>query len=378
MKYYIIAGERSGDLHASNLIRQLKQQDPEATIRCWGGDMMEEAGGELVQHYKDLAIMGFAEAAASIFKIASYLRKAKQDVRKFQPDVLILVDYSGFNLRVAKYAKAKGLKVFYYISPKIWAWNQGRVHTIKKLVDRMFVIMPFEQDFYQKFDYKTDYVGNPVADSVRNHVVANDFFRRNKLQNKPIIAVLPGSRKQEIENILYIMLSIIPSFRDYQFVVAAVSTFPQEYYEHFNREPNINIVYDQTYDLLSYAKAALVTSGTATLETALFRVPQVVCYKTSFLSYMIGRMVIKVPYISLVNLIAGKPLVTELIQGNFTALNLIAELKRILFDKKFIEAQQAGYALIQQMIGDTNTAEKAAELMIGYLKEEVEVAARQV
>jgi lipid-A-disaccharide synthase len=378
MKYYIIAGERSGDLHASNLIRQLKQQDPEATIRCWGGDMMEEAGGELVQHYKDLAIMGFAEAAASIFKIASYLRKAKQDVRKFQPDVLILVDYSGFNLRVAKYAKAKGLKVFYYISPKIWAWNQGRVHTIKKLVDRMFVIMPFEQDFYQKFDYKTDYVGNPVADSVRNHVVANDFFRRNKLQNKPIIAVLPGSRKQEIENILYIMLSIIPSFRDYQFVVAAVSTFPQEYYEHFNREPNINIVYDQTYDLLSYAKAALVTSGTATLETALFRVPQVVCYKTSFLSYMIGRMVIKVPYISLVNLIAGKPLVTELIQGNFTALNLIAELKRILFDKKFIEAQQAGYALIQQMIGDTNTAEKAAQLMIGYLKEEVEVAARQV
>jgi lipid-A-disaccharide synthase len=378
MKYYIIAGERSGDLHASNLIRQLKQQDPEATIRCWGGDMMEEAGGELVQHYKDLAIMGFAEAAASIFKIASYLRKAKQDVRKFQPDVLILVDYSGFNLRVAKYAKAKGLKVFYYISPKIWAWNQGRVHTIKKLVDRMFVIMPFEQDFYQKFDYKTDYVGNPVADSVRNHVVANDFFRRNKLQNKPIIAVLPGSRKQEIENILYIMLSIIPSFRDYQFVVAAVSTFPQEYYEHFNREPNINIVYDQTYDLLSYAKAALVTSGTATLETALFRVPQVVCYKTSFLSYMIGRMVIKVPYISLVNLIAGKPLVTELIQGNFTALNLIAELKRILFDKKFIEAQQAGYALIQQMLGDTNTAEKAAELMIGYLKEEVEVAARQV
>jgi lipid-A-disaccharide synthase len=374
MKYYIIAGERSGDLHASNLIRQLKKQDPEAVVRCWGGDMMQEAGGEVVQHYQDMAVMGFAEAAASIFKIAGFLRQAKRDVHQFSPDVLILVDYSGFNLRVAKFAKAKGLKVFYYISPKIWAWNQSRVHTIKRLVDRMFVIMPFEKDFYRQFDYETDYVGNPVSDSVREHEVAKGFISRNRLQNKPIIAILPGSRKQEIENILYIMLSIIPSFRDYQFVVGAVSNFSQDYYEQFNRDPNIKIVYDQTYDLLGHAKAALVTSGTATLETALFRVPQVVCYKTSFLSYIIARMVIKVPYISLVNLIAGKPVVTELIQGDFTALNLIQELKRILFDKKFIQHQLAEYTLIQQKLGDANTAEKAAELMIGYLREGVVAA----
>ncbi|CAN5912483.1 lipid-A-disaccharide synthase [soil metagenome] len=370
MKYYIIAGERSGDLHGSNLIRQLKKQDPEAIIRCWGGEMMQEAGGELVQHYREMAIMGFLEAAASIVKIMGFLRMAKRDIAGFSPDVLILVDYSGFNLRVARFAKARNLKVFYYISPKIWAWNQGRVHTIKKLVDRMFVILPFEQEFYRKFDYDTDYIGNPVADSVRDHVVEKDFVSRNKLQNKPIVAILPGSRKQEIENILYIMLSIIPSFRDYQFVVGAVSQF-KDYYEQFNRDPNIKIVYDQTYDLLAHAKGALVTSGTATLETALFRVPQVVCYKTSFLSYMIGRMVIKVPYISLVNLIAEKQVVTELIQGEFTALNLIAELKRILFDKKYIKDQLAGYTLIQQKLGDDNTAQKAAELMIGYLREEV-------
>ena len=377
MKYYIIAGERSGDLHASNLIRQLKKQDPEAVVRCWGGEMMQEAGGELVQHYRNMAVMGFAEAAASIFKMAGYLRQAKRDIGQFKPEVLILVDFSGFNLRVAKYAKARGLKVFYYISPKIWAWNQGRVHTIKRLVDRMFVIMPFEQDFYRQFDYETDYVGNPVADSVRDHVVDQDFLRRNKLQTKPIIAILPGSRRQEIENILYVMLSIIPSFRDYQFVVAAVSSFSRDYYEQFNRDPNIKIVYDQTYDLLAHAKAALVTSGTATLETALFRVPQVVCYKTSFISYLIGRMVIKVPYISLVNLIADKPVVRELIQGEFTALNLIAELKRILFDKKYIQDQLASYTLIQQKLGDTNTAEKAASLMIGYLREGVVAASER-
>lgn len=369
MKYYIIAGERSGDLHASNLIRELRKRDPEAVVRCWGGDMMEAAGGELVQHYRDLAFMGFAEAAANIFKIVGFMRQAKRDIWQFKPDVLILVDYAGFNLRIARFAKAKGLRVFYYISPKIWAWNQGRVHTIKKLVDRMFVIMPFEQEFYQRFDYEADYVGNPVADSVRDHVVGKDFISRNKLPNKPIIAILPGSRKQEIENILYVMLSIIPSFRDFQFVVGAVSNLSQPYYEQYNRDLNIKIVYGQTYDLLAHAKAALVTSGTATLETALFRVPQVVCYKTSFLSFTIARMVIKVPYISLVNLIAEKMVVTELIQSDFTALNLIAELKRILFDKKYIQEQLAAYTLIQQKLGDIQTAEKAADLMIGYLQE---------
>lgn len=370
MKYYIIAGERSGDLHASNLIKQLRKRDPEADIRGWGGDMMEKAGMQLVKHYRELAFMGFAEAAANFFKILGFLRECKADIKQFRPDVIILVDYAGFNLRIAKYAKAKGIKVFYYISPKIWAWNQGRVHTIKKLVDRMFVIMPFEEEFYGRFDYKVDYIGNPVSDSVTEHVVNPDFRAQNRLyNNKPIIAILPGSRKQEIENMLHVMLSVLPSFRDYQFVVAGVSNFAKEYYEQYNRDPNIKIIYDQTYDLLSYAQAALVTSGTATLETALFNVPQVVCYKTSSVSYAIAKRLIKVPYISLVNLIADKAIVTELIQDDFTPKKIVAELKKLLFDKYFIKEQQAGYALVRQKIGNYKTAERAAELMVEYLKE---------
>ncbi|QCR21034.1 lipid-A-disaccharide synthase [Pontibacter sp. SGAir0037] len=369
MKYYIIAGERSGDLHASNLIKQLRVKDPAADIRGWGGDMMEQAGMQLVKHYKEMAFMGFAETAANFFKILGFLKECKADIKAYQPDVVILVDYAGFNLRIAKFAKARGIKVFYYISPKIWAWNQGRVHTIKKLVDRMFVIMPFEEEFYGRFDYEVDYIGNPVSDSVTDHVVNPNFRSQNRLtNNKPIIAILPGSRKQEIENMLHVMLSVLPSFRDYQFVVAGVSNFSREYYEQYNKDPNIKIVYDQTYDLLSYAQAALVTSGTATLETALFSVPQVVCYKTSTISYSIGKRVIKVPYISLVNLIADKPVVTELIQDDFTPKKIVAELKKLLFDKYFIKEQKAGYILVREKIGTYRTAERAAELMVSYLK----------
>jgi lipid-A-disaccharide synthase len=370
MKYYIIAGERSGDLHASNLIKQLRKQDPDAEIRGWGGEMMQEAGMQLVKHYQEMAFMGFAEAAANFFKILGFLRECKADITAFKPDVVILVDYAGFNMRVADFAKDKGLKVFYYISPKLWAWNQGRVHKIKKLVDRMFVIMPFEEDFYAGFDYKVDYIGNPVSDSVNDHVVTPEFRSRNMIQNKkPIIALLPGSRKQEIENMLDVMLRVLPSFREYQFVVAGVSTFPKEYYEQYNKDPNIKIVYDQTYDLLAHAKAALVTSGTATLETALFDVPQVVCYKTSTISYAIGKRVIKVPYISLVNLIANRPVVAELIQDDFSPKKIVAELKNILFDNFAIKKQKEGYALVKEKIGEHRTAERAAELMVGYLKQ---------
>ena len=367
MKYYIIAGERSGDMHAASLMTELKKQDSEATFRFWGGDMMQEAGGELVRHYKDMAFMGFLEAAANTMKIVQFMRQCKADILQYQPDVVILVDYAGFNMRIAKFAKEQGLKVFYYISPKIWAWNQGRVHSIKKLVDRMFVILPFEQEFYGKFEYKVDYIGNPIVDTVRNHQTSPDFVQRNKLNPKPIIAVLPGSRKQEIESILFIMLSVLPAFREYQFVVAAVSNLNQDYYENFNRDPNIKIVYDQTYDLLANSEAALVTSGTATLETALFDVPQVVCYTTSLISYWIGRAVIKIPYISLVNLIAGKPLVTELIQNDLTGRNIISELKKILFDKSYISKQKAGYKGIREKLGETNSSARAAELMVQYL-----------
>ncbi|MDB5261581.1 MAG: lipid-A-disaccharide synthase [Adhaeribacter sp.] len=367
MKYYIIAGERSGDMHAASLMKELKKQDPEASFRCWGGDMMQEAGGEMVRHYREMAFMGFLETAANTLKIVQFLRECKTDILKHKPDVVILVDYAGFNLRIAKFAKEQGLKVFYYISPKIWAWNQGRVQTIKKLVDRMFVILPFEEEFYRKFEYKVDYIGNPIVDTVRSHQASPDFIQRNRLNPKPIIAVLPGSRKQEIESILFIMLSVLPAFREYQFVVAAVSNLNQSYYENFNRDPNIKIVYDQTYDLLANSQAALVTSGTATLETALFDVPQVVCYTTSLISYWIGRAVIKVPYISLVNLIADKPLVTELIQNDLTGRNIIAELKKILFDKAFINKQKEGYQQIREKLGEANSGAKAAELMVKYL-----------
>lgn len=368
MKYYIIAGERSGDLHASNLIKQLHLQDPNAHIRAWGGDMMEAAGAELVKHYNELAFMGFVEAAANLFKIRRFLKECQEDLLQYKPDVLILVDYAGFNLRIARFANEHGLKVFYYISPKVWAWNQGRVHTIKKLVDRMFVIMPFEKDFYQTFEYNTDYVGNPVNDSVSAHVVNTRFREENELDDRPIIAVLPGSRKQEIENMLYIMLSILPPFQDYQFVVAGVSNFSREYYENFNRKPFVKIVYDQTYDLLSHAQAALVTSGTATLETALFNVPQVVCYRTSAVSYWIGRAVIKVPFISLVNLIAKKKVVPELIQGRMNAQNLIQELKNIVEESPGRQAQLDGYQEVRREIGEFNTSETAAKLMVQYLQ----------
>ena len=368
MKYYLIAGERSGDFHAANLMRELRQQDPAAEFRCWGGDMMQAAGGELVHHYQEMAIMGFWEAATSILKFRGYLKEAQQDLLAWKPDVVILVDYAGFNMRIAKFAKTNGLKVFYYISPKIWAWNQGRVHQVKERVDKMFVILPFEEEFYQRFDYKVDYIGNPTSDAVAEHPKSADFYERNNLDPlRPIIAVLPGSRKQEIEEMLYEMVAILPPFLDYQFIVAGVDNLDRNYYANFERN-NVRILFDQTYDLLAHATAALVTSGTATLETALFDVPQVVCYRTSAVSYAISKAVIKVPYISLVNLIAGREVVKELIQSEFNARNLVTELKKVTADDAFIARQKAGYAEIREKLGRQKSAEKAAKLMVGYLK----------
>ncbi|MDU0371196.1 lipid-A-disaccharide synthase [Hymenobacter endophyticus] len=368
MKYYLIAGERSGDFHAANLMRGLREQDPEAEFRCWGGDMMQEAGGTLVHHYQEMAIMGFWEAATSILKFRGYLKECQKDLLAYQPDVVILVDYAGFNMRVAKFAKAAGLKVFYYISPKIWAWNQGRVHQVKALVDKMFVILPFEEEFYQRFDYKVDYIGNPTSDAVAEFQKTEDFYERNDLDPlRPIIAVLPGSRKQEIEEMLYEMVAILPPFLDYQFIVAGVDNLDRNYYANFERN-NVRILFDQTYDLLAHATAALVTSGTATLETALFDVPQIVCYRTSAVSYAISKAVIKVPHISLVNLIAGREVVKELIQGDFNARNLVTELKKITTDEQAIARQKAGYAEIREKLGQQKSANKAAKLMVGYLK----------
>ena len=368
MKYYLIAGERSGDFHAAHLMRELRSQDSAADFRFWGGDLMQAEGGELVRHYRELAIMGFVEAATSILKFRGYLKQCQQDLLAYQPDVLILVDYGGFNLRMAKIAKDHGIRVFYYISPKIWAWNQGRVEQVKARVDKVFVILPFEEEFYQKFGYAVDYVGNPTADAVAEFQPTPDFFTRNQLDsNKPIIAVLPGSRKQEIEEMLHEMIAILPGFQEYQFVVAGVSNLDPNYYRHFERN-GIKFLFDQTFDLLSYAKAALVTSGTATLETALFDVPQIVCYRTSALSYAIGKMVIKVPYISLVNLIVGRAVVKELIQGDFNARNLLDELRTLLTDADYMARLKVGYAELRAKLGQQQAANKTAKLMVGYLR----------
>ena len=368
MKYYLIAGERSGDFHAANLMHELRGQDPAAQFRYWGGDLMQAEGGELVRHYQDLAIMGFLEAATSILKFRGYLKQCQQDLLVYKPDVLILVDYAGFNLRMAKIAKDHGIKVFYYISPKIWAWNQGRVEQVKARVDKMFTILPFETDFYQKFGYAVDYTGNPTADAVAEFEPTADFFTRNQLNpDTPIIAVLPGSRKQEIEEMLHEMIAILPGFQEYQFVVAGVTNLDPNYYRHFERN-GIRFLFDQTFDLLSHAKAALVTSGTATLETALFGVPQIVCYRTSSLSYAIGKMVIKVPYISLVNLVVGRAVVRELIQSDFNARNLLDELRTLLTDADYMARMQAGYAVLRAKLGQNQAAKKTAELMVKYLQ----------
>jgi lipid-A-disaccharide synthase len=374
MKYYFIAGERSGDTHAAHLLRELSSQDPAAEFRFWGGDQMAAEGGHLVRHYRELAVMGFWETATSLLKFRGYLKECQADILAYRPDVLVLVDYGGFNLRMAAWAKAQGIRVFYYISPKIWAWNQGRVEKIKVLVDKMFVILPFEEEFYQRFDYKVDYVGNPTADEVAGFQPNPDFMTQYGLDpERQIIAVLPGSRKQEIEEMLHEMLAVLPAFQEYQFVVAGVSNLDRSYYQHFERN-GIKIVMDQAFDLLSRASAALVTSGTATLETALFNVPQVVCYRTSGLTYMIGKAVIKVPYISLVNLIVGHTVVEEYIQGNFTARNLLDELKRLLTDEAYIAKQREGYAELRQKLGQHSAARQAAGLMIKYLREHPVVA----
>ncbi|MES2387332.1 MAG: lipid-A-disaccharide synthase [Bacteroidota bacterium] len=370
MKYYLIAGERSGDLHAANLMRALKLEDPNAEFRFWGGEYMQEVAGQKpVRHYQDLSFMGFLEVAQNLGTIRRALKQCKADILANRPDVVILVDYAGFNMRIASFAKEEGIKTFYYISPKIWAWNTGRVHKINKVVDKMFVTLPFEKDFYKRFGYEVDYVGNPVNDAIAAFTPNPDFRKDNNLGDKQIIAVLPGSRKQEVEHMLHFMVSIIPPYlNDYLFVIAATPNLPAKYYQSFRRHDCIRIVTDQTYDLLSNARAALVTSGTATLETALFNIPQVVCYKTSEVSYLISKAVIKIKWISLVNLIANRKVVTELIQSDFNPSNLMKELDKVLFDGPFRDTQLDAYKEIKQAIGEAGAGAKAAKLMVNYLK----------
>ncbi|TLU99358.1 lipid-A-disaccharide synthase [Dyadobacter luticola] len=369
MKYYLVAGERSGDLHGSNLIKGIRENDPNATFRGWGGEMMQTEGMELVTHYKDTAFMGFLEVMLNLHKISGFLKKCKADILEYQPDALVLIDYPGFNLRIAAFAKSKGLKVFYYISPKVWAWNQKRAWKIKKNVDHMFVIFSFEVDFYKKFDYKVDYVGNPLMDAIANFQPDTDFHAKNNLRaDKPIIALLPGSRQQEIIGMLDLMLTVQPHFPDYQFVIAGVSNLPASLYQKYIASHNAVIVYEKTYDLLKIAQAALVTSGTATLETALFGVPEVVCYKTSGFSYAVAKRLIRIPFISLVNLIMEREVVRELIQDELNETLLVEELGSILPGGAKYEKQLADYQALKELVGGPGASERAGRLIVGYLK----------
>lgn len=369
MKYFLVAGERSGDLHGANLLKALKERDPEANFRGFGGNDMQAAGMQLLVHYNDMAFMGFLEVAKNLPAIWGYMRRCRQEILKFRPDALILIDYAGFNLRLAVWAKQQGIKVFYYISPKVWAWNQNRAYKIKAVVDHMFVIMPFEKEFYARYGYKVDFVGNPLLDAIRAFRADESFLQQHGLAEKPIVAVLPGSRRQEIDNMLGNMLELIPHFPDYQFVVAGIRNMPEDYYRAALDHPQAKVVFDETYELLSHAKAALVTSGTATLETALFEVPQVVCYKTSWLSYQIASRLIKVDYISLVNLIAGKEVVKELIQEELRTDRLKEELSAILPAGSRRQVQLEEYQALKQQMGEGSASATTADLMLGYLKQ---------
>ena len=358
MKYYLIAGEASGDLHASALMRELRALDPAADFRCWGGDMMAAEGGKLVKHYRELAFMGFLEVALNITTIMANLRLCRQDMLDYGPDALILIDYPGFNLRIAEFAHKQGFKVFYYISPQIWAWKKSRVHQIRRTVDRMFVILPFEKEFYAGYGIEVEFVGHPLMDVVAAAVTGSGEGK-TAAGERPVVALLPGSRKQEIRRILPYMASMADKFPDYQFIIAGAPSVEPRFYQGILGTRDIRIIFGRTYELLRQAHAALVTSGTATLEAALFNVPQVVCYKGGAISYFIARRLVDVKYISLVNLIAGRAVVKELIQGDLNSRNLQLELSGIL-DGPEREKLLDGYRKLKGMLGTTGAAGKVA------------------
>ena len=377
MKYYLIAGEASGDLHASNLMRSLKKQDTDAEFRFFGGDLMQSVGGTLVKHYRDMAYMGFIPVLLHLRTIFRNKDLCKSDILEWKPDVLILIDYPGFNLKIAEYVKKHtDIPVYYYISPKIWAWKEYRIKNIKRDIDKMLSILPFEIEFYRKHDYPISYVGNPSVDSVTEYLVnhpadRNAFLKDNGLTDKPIVAILAGSRKQEIKDNLTRMMEVTRSFPDYQFVVAGAPGISHDYYKQYIT-PETNIVFSQTYRLLQHSVAAMVTSGTATLETALFGVPQVVCYYMSAgkLVSFLRKFLLKVKYISLVNLITGEETVKELVADGMTASNLKHEFAAILPEGTKRERMLKGYSDLKRILGNPGASEKAAEIIVRSLKGE--------
>lgn len=370
MKYYIIAGEASGDLHGSNLMKNIFKQDPRAEIRFWGGDLMQKTGGTLVKHYRDLAFMGFAEVAMNLKTILNNIKFCKSDILKFQPDVIIYIDYPGFNMRIAEWAKKTGIKNHYYISPQIWAWKENRIKKIKRDIDKMYVILPFEKDFYEKkHHFPVEFVGHPLIDAIHNRqkTDAAPFKKENGLDERPIIALLPGSRKQEISKMLSEMLAVMKDFPDYQFVIAGAPSQEFSFYEQFLTNDQVHFISNKTYDLLSVAHAALVTSGTATLETALFKVPEVVLYKGNWISYQIAKRVITLKYISLVNLIMDKEVVTELIQDDCNPNRIKTELEKLL-NPEYRENILSNYNLLEEKLGGEGASEKTARLIYTAVK----------
>ena len=367
MKYYLIAGEASGDLHGANLMKALKEEDPHAEFRFYGGDKMLAEGGTLVKHYGEMAFMGFTEVVMNLRAILRNMKACKADVLSYQPDALVLIDFPGFNLKIAEFARKKGLKVCYYISPKVWAWNQKRVLKIKRDVDKLFCILPFEVDFFKSWGMDVDYVGNPLLDEVAQFKANNNFSIQNKINNKPVIALLPGSRRQEIERLLPPMLEMLPHFGDYNFVIAAAPTFDEAYYHQFTGQNQVTLVFDQTYNLLTVAHAAIVASGTATLETALFHVPQVVVYKGGKISIAIARMLIKIKFISLVNLIMDRPVVAELIQQECNEVNLRKNLTAITAGPAR-EKMLTDYDSLSKRMGVAGASKRTAQLIVAFLK----------
>ncbi len=370
-KIYIVAGEASGDIHASGIIRAVKHKNKSTLFRFFGGDLMQKESETLVKHYKELAFMGLWEVVKNIRKIKNNLDFCKNDILNFKPDALILVDYPGFNLKIAKFAKKNGIKVYYYISPKVWVWKKSRINIIKKYIDKMFVIFPFEVDFYKKYNFDVLYFGNPTKEAVKEELSIiknkNLFIEENKFDNRPIVALLPGSRIQEVKKMLPLMLKVSEKFPNYQFVVAGLSSVDKNIYQNNLKNTKIRIIFDKTFELLRFSFAAVVTSGTATLETALFNVPQVVCYKTSGLSYSVGKMIVKIDYFSLVNILSKKMVVKEFLQNKLED-SISNELELLLNDEIYREKMKNDYQKLSEMLGDCSVSEKIAEFILNEVQ----------
>jgi lipid-A-disaccharide synthase len=371
MKYFIIAGEQSGDLHGANLIKELISADKDAEILCWGGDLMEAAGAKLLMHYSKTAFMGFTLVLKNLGTISRNLSLCKQQITGYKPDVIIMIDYPGFNLRIAKFAKQERLRVFYYISPKFWAWNEGRVKKVKKYVDRMFIIFPFETEFYAKYGIPVEYHGNPLVDETERKIASmpsrEEILKSFHLNSRPVVAILAGSRKHEVEIILPQMVKVIKHFPEYQFVLAGVKNLPDDLYHKIIGNEPVKLIKEKTYEILRTADAALVKSGTATLETALFGIPQVVCYKGDFFSMLIALLVLKVKYISLVNLIMNEEVVKEILGYNVNEKNILRELRAILPGGDKREKMIADYRLLSEKLGPAGASKRIAAEMVADL-----------